>query len=321
MQKIKTFFRTLFLSCTSPKYYADILKTRFGFSFKYFLFLQFLTALAIATLIIVPISRFDLVSFLNSAKNSYPKSLVVSVKSGRLSINQPLPYRIPLSGEWSKEMVTNQETSPAIHYFVVFQSDKNITGALDVFAQDSFIVLTETTIYVLDNSNGGLRVYPITNKENFELNQAKVDQFFSAFASNVFVKHKLYVPLMAAFFLVIVFPIMLLVGLVMAAIFGLFVWIMGKVLSGPIMAGQLLSYRKSVQVTFHSMTLITVVQKILEVAGQGQRLQGWWYLLAFLLWTGFVLHQASHTATPVVVPVAAKTRLKSSKKPARKGRK
>jgi hypothetical protein len=331
MQKLKTFFRTLILSCTSPKYYADVLKTRFSFSFKYFLFLQFLISLAVATLVILPVSQFDLVSFLNSAKDSYPANLVVQVENGRLSINQPLPYRIALPGEWSEEMMTDSTTyGPDLRYLMVFQSDENIQGAADVFAQDSFMVFTESTIYVLDSDNGGLRVYPVPEGEAFELNPAVVDQFFAVLTDNVFVKNKLYVPLIAAFFLLIVFPAMVLFGLIVSAIFGFFVWLMARLFAGPIMAGQMISYMKSVQVTFHSMTLITIIQKVLEVLGQGFRLEGWWYLLAFLAWTGFVLHQARHTtASSATVPVATvpkaapktKSHAKTSRKPARKGRK
>src|SRR3989338_6407136 len=57
MSKLKTFFRSLYLSATNPSYYRDLLKTKFSFSLKYFFGLSLLLTLIstiVFSLILIP---------------------------------------------------------------------------------------------------------------------------------------------------------------------------------------------------------------------------------------------------------------------------
>lgn len=324
MQKIKTFIRTFWLSCTSPKYYAQIIKAPFSFSLKYLLVFQFITTFVIAAAILIPLSQLNVLGILDSVKNIYPQDLEVQVQDGKLSINQPLPYRVELPNVMENQMAPTRWVNDDgdIKYVVVFDSDKNIQGAADVYAEDAFVVITETTIYSRQGENEGLRVNTIPDSDDFELNQGMVDQSFSKITSSKFVQQKLYVPLLGAFFILIVLPIMIVASLIMVAVYGFFVWLMTRILKSWMMAGQLLPYGKAVQVSIHSLTLINVLHFGLNFTGYGDLLEGGKFLLAFLVWTGFVLFQSFHMrggAKPVTTTKASVTA--KSRKPAKKSRK
>ncbi|GEM_PF-534695 len=320
MQKIKTFLRSFVLSCTSPKYYAEIIRTRFSFSLKYLLVFQFLTTVIISAVVLVPLAAFNVPELLNSVKNVYPSDLDIAVQDGRLSINQPLPYRIPLPAVMQDELTTGEireemGTLGDVQYLAVFESDENIQGAADVYAQDAFVVFTETSIYVQEDAQEGLRVYPVPEGENFELNRGVVDQALNTVAGSEIIQKKLYIPFIAVVLLLVVLPIMIVASLVMVAVYGFFVWLMTKVLGGMILAGQTLSYMKAVQVSIHSLTLINVADAVFKVTGHGDVFGGWIYFLAFLVWTGFVLHQSFHqkrVTGSVAVATPARTRVTTS---------
>lgn len=299
MQKIRTFIRSFVRSCTSPKYYAEIIKTRFSFSLKYLAVFQFLTTLIVSLFVLVPLAAFDVVGTLNSLKGMYPQDLDISVTNGRLSINKPLPYRIALPAAFRDSAmidsaVTEENYPTDLQYLVVFESDEYVQGADDVLDQRAVFVLTETTMYIREDDGQGLRVYPIPEGENFTLTPGMVNDGFNKVTGSPFIQNKLYVPLLFAFFFLILLPIMFIGSLIMVAVYGFFVWLMTKILSGPLLAGQVLSYTKAVQVSIHSLTLINVLHFLLRALGEGQLLEGGKFLLAFLVWTGFVLHQSFH---------------------------
>jgi len=300
MNKIKTFFRTLALSAVSPRYYADVLIAKFSFSLKYFLGFQLLSALVVTALIIIPVSQFDLNGSLTTARSWYPQDLVVTFDQGHLSINKPLPYVIAFPNVSAS---SRSARADQVKNFIVFDSDKQINGVTDVMADKALIVLTETTAYV-DENQGNLRTYSLSQvKGHFVLGPQQVDNFFTQIKTHPFIAQKLYVPALAAVLLGIMLPFMMLFSLIGAAVYGFFVWIMSRLLSGPLLAGQLLSYKKAVQVTFHSLTLVTLLQTGLMIIGQEHYLQGFWYLGALLLWTAVVLKQSHRSLVVQPAPI------------------
>ncbi len=323
MQKIKTFLRSFWLSCTSPTYYAEIIRTHFSFSLKYLLVFQFLTTLVIATFILVPLSQINVLGILDTVKNVYPQDLEITVDDGRLSINQPLPYRIPLPVIMEDQMRPERwaDDKADLRYIAVFDSDSNIQGVDDVLSEDAFVVVTETTIYTRDGDGKGLRVNQIPDGESFQLNPDMVNQAFGKITGSTFVQQKLYVPLLGLFFIVVVLPVMIVASLILVAVYGFLVLIMTRLLKGWMLAGQVLSYTKAVQVSIHSLTLINVLHFVLRGLGEGKWLDGGNHAIAFLLWTGFVLYQSFHmggkshvTASPV--PTTSRTRASArSRKP------
>lgn len=291
MQKLRTFARSFALSCIKPSYYAEILKAPFKFSVKFFLMVQLVAALIAALFVAVSVSQFNLTGFLNETKTLYPADLQLSLENGQLTTNQELPFAISLPESWRKEV------GEEFQHIIVFTTDEAIQGAVDVMNQESLVVITQTSVYAIDDQTGGFEVYPIPKDgEAFSLSAADLDQFVDQLVSSAFIARKLYIPLLFAVVFLVMLPILILVGVVVALLYGFFVWVITKLFAGMLFAGQSLTYLKAVQVSLHSILLVNILQMLLDLVGRGYLLSGWVHLGAFLLWTGFVLHQSLRDA-------------------------
>jgi len=279
---------------------------------------QFVITIAIAAFVLIPASQINVVGILNNVKALYPSDVELQIQDGKLAINQPLPYRVSIPAIMDEQMRPTRwnPQGSEIKYLLVFDSDENIKGAADVYAAAAFAVVTESTIYTREGEGDGLRVNSIPAEESVTLNRGVVDQAFDTITTSTFVQQKLYVPLLAGIFLFIVLPAILLGSLVTVAVYGFFVWLMAKVLKSWMMAGQTLTYSKAVQVSIHSLTLINVLHFVLRWIGEGKILDGGTFLLAFLVWTGFVLYQSLHMKDGVKATSrkATKIPLKASSK-------
>ena len=98
MKKLKAFAYVYIKSLTNFPYYRDILKTRFAFSVKYFLFLalvlSFLSTIGISIKIIPEMSR-AMGDFISKAETYFPEDLVFTIKNGVWSVNRPEPFIVP----------------------------------------------------------------------------------------------------------------------------------------------------------------------------------------------------------------------------------
>lgn len=294
MQKLRTFFRTLLLSCTSPEYYADILKAKFSFSLSYLIFFTLLLSLVTTAKVVIPLAVFDVRETITSLQQDIPRGVILTLDEGRLSINQPLPYKIAIPGE--KEIDTD------LQYVVVFESDENVQGMSDVVAQNSLAVVTQTALYFRkDDAQGKYETYYFgDSKESGSLSSEQVNQLIDQVKNHPFIAKKLYIPVIGIFLLLFITFFSVIGALIGAAVYGVAVLIMSRLLATQIMAGQLLSYSKAVQVTIHSSTLLILLQTLLNTLVPGHPFQGILYFVAFLGWTAFLLSKA-HTpqSTPV----------------------
>lgn len=98
MNPFKTFFYSLKRSVFDPKYYKDIAKSSFWFSFKYllclFFFLVFFRAVFFGATYIKnrPLVQPEINKIYKVAKNFYPEKLELRIKKGELSTNVEEPY-------------------------------------------------------------------------------------------------------------------------------------------------------------------------------------------------------------------------------------
>lgn len=100
MKNIKTFFYSFTRSLFEPKYYNDVKKADFWFSFKYLWFLLFILVIIKSFVLggkyiifrpqIQPVAN----KILSYANNFYPNSLELKIKNGQLSTNVREPYVI-----------------------------------------------------------------------------------------------------------------------------------------------------------------------------------------------------------------------------------
>lgn len=104
MRRVKFFFQVLVKSLTDFGYYREIAKAKFWFSFKYLYFLLFLTSLfwgiffATKALSFVPQAPKIVANAKTTVLGLYPKELVVTLKSGKLSTNVKEPYYLDFPG-------------------------------------------------------------------------------------------------------------------------------------------------------------------------------------------------------------------------------
>jgi hypothetical protein len=289
MQKLKTFFYSITRSVTSPEYYADILKARLSFSIKYLVFLQFLLALFTTAFFMAVVALFDLSGVITNLKSSYPRDLVVRYQDGKLLLNQTTPFRIPL------QRVLDAAASEDFRYLLTYESDENIRGAADVLAQQSFIVATETTVYVRDDEQSGMQTFLYDKQiEDTEVRSETIDGWLHGVENSPIVTQKWYVPLAGLLIFVILFSLFVLSALIVAAVYGVVVWVLGKLFAEQLLAGQTLSFVKAFQVVIHSMTLTSLLQVIVNTVAQSDVFSGLLYIVATVSWTVFLLYRTFH---------------------------
>lgn len=291
MQKLKTFVRSVIKSCSDPAYYKDILAAKPSFSWQYFLFFNFLLSVILAVGLMVPVALFDLESAADELAAVYPADLELVYDQGQLSINQELPYVVPLPVEAT---VPGEELPTAL---VTFTSNEMFLGVPNFDQYQSLAVITETTLYVQeDMDTGEIRSYNFDEfqvNERIEVTPATIQTIKQAALDIPFVKNKWYVPAIGAAVLVFVLPGMLWVRLVTLLIYSFIAWLLSRLF----VKGLELSYGNVYKLSLHSITPVIIVSWILGAVGVFQ-LSGWLYLGAYLVWTLLVFNQLKSGPKP-----------------------
>lgn len=261
MQKIRTFFYSLFKSSTSPVYYNDVLKAPLSFSWKYFFFFNTLFSLIFIIPLTLGLSSLNFQEIANNLIEAYPSDLVLSLRSGKLSINQPLPY--------------------TLDSFATFTSDEDIQKPSQVLDYKTPIVVTESTIYTLSDSNSGqVRYFAIPETSpDFTVDKSVVDLFVARILDYPFFKYKLYLPLLLLFGIIIIFPSLLAYRLLTISFYSVIVFLLSKILLSKLK----LTFSKVFQVCIHSLSPVIIIAFLSSFTPVP--ISGFLFLLIFLVWT------------------------------------
>jgi hypothetical protein len=331
MQKLKTFFNSLFNSLTNPSYYQDIIKAPASFSWKYFLFLNFLMSFLIIGMVLIPASLFNLTEAIDRGFDLYPEELVITADETGLSVNQELPYSIPFPAELFDDVPEHARDNMEVNdlpleeiedlSLITFDSDEYVTDIQDFYASESFMVVTESTIYFLkDVDTGEVHLYPMPEfEEPFEVSSLKVQELRDKIVSHPFVSKKMYLLVIAVVVIILFFPIMTLARVLTAAFYSVAAWLVAKFVFKKLK----LSYSKVVQVSFHSLTLVILAATVGE-ATELFSLAGWNYFWVYLLWTGFIfftINKPANTLSQSTSVKAKSTKKSASNKSASKAKK
>lgn len=230
MNKLGSFFTTLFKACTQPTYYSHILTASMSFAIKYVALLHFFITLVVLSPAFQALFVFDLAPTIRSVAQYYPADLELTLTNGQFFINKPLPYTIPMPTEWREEFPdSTYATAPAA--LVVFESDENIQGIDDVRNREAVAVITETTAYLLkDTDTGEMRVYPIPQTEGtFHLSRSVIDSLLAQVTDMPLIKSRLYAPLLSLAMFVIVYPFLFLGSLVSMLFLALIVYVLATI--------------------------------------------------------------------------------------------
>ena len=97
MKSLKAFFEDIKSSFYNPAFYSSIPAKNTGNAVVFLLGVSALSAFALVIYVsILGVTAFSKFSVDDVIAKNYPESLVVTVKDGKASVNQPEPYIIPL---------------------------------------------------------------------------------------------------------------------------------------------------------------------------------------------------------------------------------
>ncbi len=311
MNKLKTFFNTVVKSVSSPPYYKDVLKAKMSFSLKYFLMLTIVLSIITAVKIMIPVTLFNIPKAADELVKQYPADLDIKMNQGRLSINQPLPYVIPMKQTGNSTGARN---------FVVFDSDKNVNSPQDFYKYNTLALVTETSIYTNQDTNDSIKVYQIPqDAENVEINAGMLNQWKAQFLNMPVIKDKLYVPAIGLALLILLVPLMYLVRLSTAYTFAIFTYIILKVFKKSLVNNAEFSLNKLFQVSMHTTTVPILLAYITSFTSVESPIRGLLYFGIYFVFTVFVLRRAAMGSLPtvtatVVKPAPSKTEASAKKK-------
>lgn len=247
MRKLKAFNYIFRKSITSFSYYHEVVKTKFSFSLKYFIFFSFLfgTMLSISlSFVIIPSVNTVLNRFQSRIASLYPIDLVITVRNGEVSTNTTEPLRFPIPIELFTEVpgaISDQNQK----YLLTIDTKAKIED----YAQNQSIILVTRDSAVISENNS-YRVYPLKDVGDVTVNKQLIDDLLVKLTPIL-----KYLPILTAvllwFILTIFLPLSRLLSLLILSLILL--------LAGNLMKLNL-SYKKIYQIGLHSLTLPTLIQ-------------------------------------------------------------
>jgi hypothetical protein len=261
MNKIKTFLYVFVKSISSVKYYEEIVKTNTAFTMKYFFVLALLASLIATAGILVPnlstINK-EVKGGLEQAKSIYPATLAVTVKGGKLSINQPEPYFITTP----KSFIENTPEIPT--NFIVFDSKGTID---DVTKYNTLILVNQTNVLI--KTNGKIEANPIGEMPDGTLTKANIDTFLTVLEG-----YSKYVPYLLAIFIFIAMVLYYgIFRIFYLLIVGTVLWTIGKA------RGMGFGYDKYFKIAVHTFTLPLVLDLIIKIGRVNLMVPFWFFLI------------------------------------------
>ncbi len=245
----------------------------------------------------VPLSLFDVAGTITGLAQKYPDDLVITADQTGVHVNQPLPYAVPLD-----ETSGNPDLPDN---FVTFTTDAAISSPTVVKDYDSYVVVTETVAYVLDDGlRGEMKVYDLPQvDEPVTISREVIDNATRNFVTNPIIQQRLYLPVIAGLLLLTLYPMILVMRIFTLAIFAAITWVIVKIF----MNRKALSYGQIFQISIHSLTPVIIIAYVLGVFSY-LFFHGWLYFLAYLGWTLFVISKLDGTVTataPIATPPVA----------------
>ncbi|HCM37916.1 MAG: hypothetical protein UV61_C0003G0090 [Candidatus Gottesmanbacteria bacterium GW2011_GWB1_43_11] len=255
MNKLSLFVRVFWKSMFSPVYYHDVVKAKFSFSLKYFLFFSFvlglILTLSLTTVILPPLSKFS-GRLQTRAAGLYPANLVITIKQGQLSTNQIEPLHFPIP----YELFT--DTPPAVSdqkQFYLLTIDTK--ASIEDYAKSQSLVFVTRDNVVMRDRESGYRLYPLKDAGNIVIDKQQVDLFLTQVLPWLN-----YVPWILGIVLFVGLSIFLpMTRLISLLILSLVLLAITKLMHIS------LSYGKIYQIGLHALTLPTLIQMFMSGLG------------------------------------------------------
>lgn len=271
---MKTFFQNFKRSLSDASFYKEIaagthpLKVRYAFGLSLILSIIISSILAITlyTVLVPEAKKF--------VSEKIPSDLVVTLKSGQLSINQPSPYVFPFALE--------DQTSTVENALVI---DTESTSTLETFSAYKTAILAGKNTLISQKESGEIKVIPLNDFPNFTLTQDSATRAVDKAVSWLWI-----LPVLA------LIPITLFQFLALMIVFliaALILWIIFKVSSREI------TFAQAFTASMYAYTAVFILDVVLftfNLYNMGVFLSAF---LTALIATAFLFSKP--TVTPVVV--------------------
>lgn len=233
-------------SIYNKEYYrSSVMTETFGQSIKYLVKLCLVIAIvgALIFTIVVPFFGGKIKSEINSAVDSYPADLTITINNGEASINQPVPYIYKMPTEANTaDNKSNYENLVVI--------DTNQSFSMDKYKEyKTYVLLTKSEIVYPENNKDGLKIMALSTFGNVVINQdwlrTKVE---------VIMKYlPVLLPVLFIFIFIGLFLINFIGELIILLLYALITWLILH------LKGIKTSYQRAYQVSIHAVTLILIL--------------------------------------------------------------
>lgn len=255
-QKVKSFLH-VFTNSLLPQshYYKTVLKTKFSFSFKYFVSLVLLLnaiIIVIGVIILNPFTLSDVISNLSNNLQAYPKNLTVILNKGHLmtTYNQPYFFWMNYQNKTAPLLVIDENALPQ-----------------KISEYSSYILLTANELVTRDVKNqGAITELPLSYLPNQTIDKNMVDQV----ESNLRIIQSFLLPLyvLVLIVLAIILPLISFsVTLAYILVASLLIYVVFKIWGRTKKQFARVHYKKIVHLSFHAVTLPILLDYGLGIFG------------------------------------------------------
>lgn len=247
---MKKFFQEFKRSLHDWAWYKEIGSGNYPLSLKYAGGLAILGSLILTIFITVGIYVAAVPTARVAIPELIPEDLIITLKSGELSINQPVPYSIPVPAEAKDAM--RKEGGARSNILVI---DTTAAAVLDSPGRSDAYAFVNKDTLVVEDENGGVRAFPLKNSPDLTVSR---DTAYSAVDKIAKYAWMLSVPLF-----VLIALVNFVGSMVIFAIAGGMLWAAMK------FASRQIRYKSAFNVVVHAYTILFCVDVVLLLLGQG----------------------------------------------------
>jgi hypothetical protein len=234
-QKIKS-------SIYDAEFYRSIPKESFNQALKYYFLFCLLITFFRMVFLIFPIAATVTAAtqYIHEFANKYPSNLTIAIHNGKLNINQPQPYTIPLC-----------DNNGNCEKIIINTHNQNIQNTLK--QQNVLMVITKDTAFTKE-ATGDIKGYPLSQMNDLTINKATVTALVKQLLPWANVATPVIILLAG-----IAYYIGYLLKMVTLLFLALLIWLFGKkFISG-------LTYEQSYKISLHAITLAIMTSLFLDV--------------------------------------------------------
>ncbi len=238
---MNTFITDFKRSLYDFKWYKEIERGEHPLRISYTTILSLISALV--TVIVLTISLYTILipSVGEEINKQFPEDLVITIKSGELSINQPMPYRFEFSEEEKKN---NKEGK-----FNILVIDTEAEADLDSTQKYETYAFANKTTVVIEEDSPEIKAYPLKDFPDTVLSRDSIQGWFGTFKDYSWILPIIVFPFVA-FYIFVCLLILFLVS-------GGLLWIIMKIASRD------LSFARAFAISMYAYTFIFILDLVL----------------------------------------------------------